>query len=270
MTIPPGMDEDEARDTFSKGFEDALKNYQGTRYHLGAKSGGRNGIDCSGFVYKALADSFAKLKGEGVTINPSVLSQLDCCSENQIEELNKRTGGGLTGKGGDFLAGGRASNQLKAGMVIGVSSGVDKGWNEGRALHIDHVVCTYKDSQTGELMVAESSGKKGVHASTLEEWLKKHKDKNLYAVDPVGLAANTTPATNSTPTTTPMPTSPVDTTGLGGTASASTPFNQNANPQNMLGMLMLLVIAAATGQPQPGGDPLAPVRRPQTVGPNAT
>ena len=279
MTTPPGIDEDEARDTFSKGFEDALKNYKGTRYHLGAKSGGKHGIDCSGFVYKALATSFQKLKSEGVTINPNVLCQLNACSEDQVEELSKKTGGGLIGKGGDFLAGGKSSSALKAGMVIGVSSGIKRDWSKGRSLKIDHVVCTYKDSKTGELMVAESSGKKGVHASTLDNWLKRRKNETLYVVDPVGLAATTTPAANdSAPRTAAAPRNPAvkpDSTSAGASGQGdqgiqdNTPtaaaFNQNAGPNNMFGMLLLLVMAAAMGTSSPDTSLTPAAPRPQAL-----
>jgi hypothetical protein len=274
MTIPPGIDEDAARDTFSKGFEEALKNYQGTRYHLGAKSGGRSGIDCSGFVYKGLADSFHKLKAEGVTINPEILCQLDSCSEDQVEELSKKTGGGLTGRGSDFLAGGKSSSALKAGMVIGVSSGIKRDWSKGRPLKIDHVVCTYKDSETGELMVAESSGKKGVHASKLADWLKKRGNEKLYVVDPVGLAAGGPAANGAASRTAAIPGDSTVTasSGLSGgddTATASASFNQNAGPNNMFGILMLIVMGAAMEASSPG-SPLTSAPRPQAASPTAS
>jgi hypothetical protein len=195
MTTPQAANEDSVRALFSASYENALNNYKGTCYTFGAKAGGEGGIDCSGFVYKGLADAFGDLrKNEGTQIRSGIFNT---SSEQQFEAIAKGSGAALEGSGRDFRDGGSFAGQIREGMIIARSSGKDQGWNTGRALGIDHIVCVYKDSRTGELMVAESSGRTsaetnsdGVQRTKLSEWLERNRNQHLYVADPVKMAMN--------------------------------------------------------------------------------
>lgn len=73
--------------------------------------------------------------------------------------------------------------------MIGMDTG-DKGWDAGRFGGIDHIVQTYRDPQTGRMMVSESSSGQGVHVTDYEEWYKKQNARGakLYGTDVTKLA----------------------------------------------------------------------------------
>lgn len=77
------------------------------------------------------------------------------------------------------------------GMVVGIDTG-PKQHDKGRKTGIDHVVVTYKDPQTGVLMVSESSGGKGVRAIPWGQWAGYYQKKGarFFAGDVSGQAQN--------------------------------------------------------------------------------
>ncbi|MCB9990884.1 MAG: C40 family peptidase [Rhodospirillales bacterium] len=169
--------------------EDAIN--RGVRYEFGAKSG-VSAIDCSGFVKQALQTAMSGVR-DGVNIDApdvaikakfdsAVVNAANTSSEYQVQNLGREAG---ILRDSDIT-----TENIRAGMVIGIDSG-RKGWDAGRKLGIDHVGITYRDTETGKLMFAESaSGKGGAHSMPFEDWLDKARSKGyqLYGVDVVQLA----------------------------------------------------------------------------------
>lgn len=152
---------------------------RGVGYKMGAKGEG-NAIDCSGFVQnvvRRMTSANPDFSGQNLT------SAFANHSDGQVTALARMTNFML--KGDDVNM-----DTLKAGMVIGIDSG-DKKWDRGRTHGIDHVGIVYMDTETRQLMFAESRSGKGVTAMPLEDWLKKADAKgyNLYASDIVKLAS---------------------------------------------------------------------------------
>ena len=163
------------RAQLSDGIEAAaeLAVARGVRYGMGAKANGDNfrSIDCSGLVHYTLQAALGR----------EAASAMANHSEGQVVALMRRAGGSLD------------ETQLNAdnvveGMVIGIDSG-DRGFDRGRELGIDHVVITYRDSETGEMMVAESRGGRGAMVTDFDDWLAMahRRGYELTAVDSAAL-----------------------------------------------------------------------------------
>jgi hypothetical protein len=141
----------------------------GTRYHMGSNN--TKLIDCSNFVGKAADHGFANLL-QGKKAGKAAPGVAHGVSENQIENISQQTG---------FLLENDAVNRanLREGMVIGIDTG-KHSWDKGRKRGIDHIVAVYRDSKTGDLMVAESTGCKDAHTGhsgprtmPLDNWLNR-------------------------------------------------------------------------------------------------
>lgn len=163
------------REQLSDGIEAAaeLAVARGVRYGMGAKANGDNfsSIDCSGLVHYTLQAALGR----------EAASAMANHSEGQVVALMRRAGGALD------------ETELNAdnvveGMVIGIDSG-DRGFDRGRELGIDHVVITYRDSETGEMMVAESRGGRGAMVTDFDDWLEMahRRGYELTAVDSAAL-----------------------------------------------------------------------------------
>ncbi len=164
------------RTALSQGIEAYAKDSirRGVDYQMGAK-GGRS-IDCSGFVQQAVGQAFGNISQRDLA------KLFNTHSDGQVMAVAQRSG--------FMLRGAQVNNQnLDAGMIIGIDSG-RKGFDTGRANGIDHVVAVYRDSQTNQLMVAQSSSGKGANALPLDQWLESanRTQWSLYAVDLVKLA----------------------------------------------------------------------------------
>jgi len=184
-------------ENYAEASEDA-----NVQYRMGAKAGGAGGIDCSGFVSKAIQHAMGGVR-DGVNIeasdlsarasfNDNVLNAVKTSSEYQIHNLGKDTG---------ILADSEVTTEnIRAGMVIGMDTG-PKNFDRGRPLGIDHVVITYRDTETGKMMVAQSSSSGGgvntmplddyeENGETKDGWLTKARERGhtLYGVDVVQLA----------------------------------------------------------------------------------
>lgn len=121
----------------------------------------RGQIDCSGWVGWTLEQNgikgFRSLNAEG-----------------QIDEAWKRGARQLSQQ--EVLASPREN------MLVCIDTG-QKGFDRGRAKGIDHVVLTYRDPQTGQLMVTESSGSKGVRSIPWEKWAAQYPRATFYGAD---------------------------------------------------------------------------------------
>ncbi len=164
---------------------------RGVEYGFGVKDGTRS-IDCSGLVAKAIQNG-AGLAKQGITLEGAdgaatirfhdrLAGLVANHSDGQVSAL-ARKGGMLTGA--DVTA-----ENIKAGMVVGLDTG-DKVWDRGRELGVDHVGIVYRDSESGDLMFAQSSSSGGgVNIQRLDDWLDSNTAERakLFAVDSVVLA----------------------------------------------------------------------------------
>ena len=181
------------REKVSEGFraytEDAVVRH--VTYKLGAKDG-KTQIDCAGFIEKAVRRVFEDYltNGEKLEIknNKNQTHVFDCGADDQISEVSRKTGVLL--KGNDVNL-----KTIKEGMIIGMGTADKVSWAGDRNLwnNISHIVLVYKDPESGELMVGQSSGSGGgANAKPLKDWMQAAKAQgwSLYATDVVKLAAN--------------------------------------------------------------------------------
>ncbi|MDE7064370.1 MAG: hypothetical protein K2O70_02720, partial [Desulfovibrionaceae bacterium] len=78
-------------------------------------------------------------------------------------------------------------DQVKEGTVIGLNRGAHA---KGRFKDIGHVVQTYRDPTTGEMMVSESRGGKGVMTSRYADWYaeQQRRGTKLYGAEITAMA----------------------------------------------------------------------------------
>ena len=167
--------------------EDAKR--RNVKYKMKAKDSASGAIDCSGWVYEMSSKLMA---GMNAAMGQEVFSAEARRALNQ--------GAGKEGAAGIVRAVSEQTGQLltneqltpelaKEGMVIGLDTG-RKGWESGRFKDIDHVVQTYRDPVTGELMVSESRGGKGVMSSRYADWYaaQQKRGTKLFGADLVAMA----------------------------------------------------------------------------------
>ncbi len=182
-----------SREEISRSIEAFTRSQDHVKYAFGSKDCETGGVDCSGFIFAATR----QLASEGL-LDTRIPTLLNASSEAQIANIKAQGGTVLEGRGNEMLP------KLKAGMVIGIDNG-QKGFDAGRAMGIDHVVTTYTDQKTGELMIAQSSSDgKGVNALKASDWLQKNANDQMYAIDLVEANGfqnlNSVAAANLTPT----------------------------------------------------------------------
>lgn len=166
--------------------QDAIN--RGVRYQFGSKHSASGGVDCSGWVAemnRAMMESVNAQAGKEVY------------SKEAKSVLQKGANGGAAGiiqsvseATGELLGNAElAPENVREGMMIGMDTG-DKGWDAGRFGGIDHIVQTYRDAETGRMMVSESSSGQGVKTTDYEEWYKKQNARGakLYGTDVTKLA----------------------------------------------------------------------------------
>lgn len=155
---------------------------RGVKYEMGAKGEGKT-VDCSGFVANVI-NRMTSANPDFSNVN--LKSKFANHSDGQVVALARLTD--------NFMPKGDNVNMdtLKAGMMIGIDSGYKK-FERGtdRKLGVDHVGVVYMDSETRELMFAESRGGKGVMKTPLKDWLEMAKCEGygLYAADLARLAS---------------------------------------------------------------------------------
>ncbi|MFI3271083.1 MAG: hypothetical protein R3Y11_03120 [Pseudomonadota bacterium] len=155
---------------------------RGVVYGFGVKNSHSGSIDCSGWIAE---------------INQSMMKSMNArMGKNVYGEkakltLNIGANGGAAGivlavkvvTGQQFLTEDLSPDKVREGLVIGLDTG-PKDWDMGRYGGIDHIVQTYKDHETGQMMVSQSSGGVGVHAMPYAEWYAKwSQEAKLYGVD---------------------------------------------------------------------------------------
>lgn len=166
--------------------QDAIN--RGVRYQFGSKRSASGGVDCSGWVAEM---------NRAMMENVNAQAGKEVYSKEARAVLKKGANGGAAGiiqsvseATGELLGNADlAPENVREGMMIGMDTG-DKGWDAGRFGGIDHIVQTYRDAETGRMMVSESSGGQGVKTTDYEEWYKKQNARGakLYGTDVTKLA----------------------------------------------------------------------------------
>lgn len=168
-----------------QGTQDAID--RGVRYQFGSKNSASGGIDCSGWVTENTRNMMEAVNAEsgkpiyGKEAKAVLRQGANGGAAGLIQTVSQATGELLSN---DALA----PDKVREGMMIGMDTG-NKGWDRGRFGGIDHIVQTYRDAETGRMMVSESSSRKGVTVTDYEEWYKKWNGRaKLYGTDVTKLA----------------------------------------------------------------------------------
>lgn len=203
-----GMDQGETRvkqlrERMSKGGSEAVQagvstmiaeatedaKSRNVKYQMGGKDSATGAIDCSGWVQEL---SNQLMAGMNAAMGEEVFSAEARRAFNKgardegaagiVRAVSEQTGQLYTNEQ-------LAPELAKEGMVIGLDTG-HKGWEAGRFKDIDHVVQTYRDPATGELMVSESRGGKGVMSSRYADWYAQQQARGtkLYGADLTAMA----------------------------------------------------------------------------------
>ncbi len=164
---------------------------RGVTYGFGAKNSESGAIDCSGWITEMNQKSIASMNarmGSAVYGDKAKLALMIGANGGAagiVLAMKIATGEELTN---DDLT----PDAIREGMIIGLDTG-EKSWDTGRYEGIDHIVQTYKDHATGQIMVSQASGGKGVHVMPYDEWYRQWNPKaKLYGVD-MSLLANPHP-----------------------------------------------------------------------------
>ncbi len=167
------------RSSLNAGIADVVNEMRGIKYEFGgkAKSGislkDCAGIDCSGFVAVAVGEAFRQ-----AGVSEKFIRKMRTSSQGQLNFMKKL--------GVEISREGQLSVETIKGrvpMFVAMDTGKTR-FDSGRVDGIDHVALIYE--KDGALMVAQSSGSKGVNdAMPLEKWLKRwdRKGAKLYATD---------------------------------------------------------------------------------------
>lgn len=168
-----------------EGTQDAID--RGVRYSFGSKNSASGGIDCSGWVTENTRNMMEAVNAEsgkpiyGKEAQAVLRQGANGGAAGLIQTVSQATGELLSN---DALA----PDKVREGMMIGMDTG-NKGWDRGRFGGIDHIVQTYRDAETGRMMVSESSSRKGVTVTDYEEWYKNWNGRaKLYGTDVTKLA----------------------------------------------------------------------------------
>ena len=161
---------------------------RGVRYSFGSKNSASGGIDCSGWVAENTRNMMEAVNAEsgkpiyGKEAQAVLRKGANGGAAGLIQTVSQATGELLSN---DALA----PDKVREGMMIGMDTG-DKGWDRGRFGGIDHIVQTYRDAETGRMMVSESSRGQGVKITDYEEWYAKWNKRGakLYGADVTRLA----------------------------------------------------------------------------------
>ncbi len=164
---------------------------RGVVYGFGAKNSHTGSIDCSGWIAE-INQNMMKSMNERMGKN--------VYGEKAKLTLNIGANGGAAGivlavkvvTGQQFLTEDLSPDKVREGLIIGLDTG-PKDWDMGRYGGIDHIVQTYRDHETGQMMVSQSSGGMGVHVMPYAAWYATwSQEAELYGVD-VSLLAEPAP-----------------------------------------------------------------------------
>lgn len=155
---------------------------RGVVYGFGVKNSKTGSIDCSGWVEeinRKLMRTTNEHLGREVYDDKARLA------------LKIGANGGAAGivlavavaTGTQLLNEDLTPDKVREGLTIGLDTGV-KSWDSGRYGGIDHIVQTFKDPKTGEIMISQSSGGVGVNVVPYADWYAEWNEKaKLYGVD---------------------------------------------------------------------------------------
>lgn len=160
---------------------------RGVKYKFKEKNSASGAIDCSGWVTENTRNMMEAVNAEsgkpiyGKEAKAGLRKGANGGAAGLIQTVSQATGELLSN---DALA----PDKVREGMMIGMDTG-DRGWDTGRFGGIDHIVQTYRDAETGRMIVSESRSGKGVTVTDYEEWYKKWNGRaNLYGTDITKLA----------------------------------------------------------------------------------
>lgn len=169
-----------------QGTQDAID--RGVKYSFSSKNSSSGAIDCSGWVAENTRNMMEAVNAEsgkpiyGKEAKAVLRKGANGGAAGLIQTVSQATGELLSN---DALA----PDKVREGMMIGMDTG-EKGWDRGRFEGIDHIVQTYRDAETGRMMVSESSSGQGVKITDYEEWYAKWNKRGakLYGADVTRLA----------------------------------------------------------------------------------
>lgn len=155
------------------------------KYKMGSKNSAAGQIDCSGWVSEMGQRTMAEMNN---AMGSEVFSK-EARRAFKQGAANEGAAGIIRAvsnwNGGQLLTNDQLSpEQAREGMVIGLAKAGDSRVSD-RFKGIGHIVQTYRDPQTGELMVSESRGGKGVMNSRYSDWYAQYQKKGykMYGSD---------------------------------------------------------------------------------------
>lgn len=159
------------------GLDASVAPYVGRPYVWGGKSAAGPGFDCSGLVCQAV---MPVLQAVNQQTNSQVYDiarmqqMLNQPAADQIQSIAAATDGG-------FMLNASNVNQLKPGMLLGITRKQIPGFAQGRYQGISHigVICI----RNGQMYVAQSASN-GVGYTPLNKWLSDPSIASVHAVDP--------------------------------------------------------------------------------------
>ncbi len=163
-----------------KDSQDAMD--RGVVYGFGVKNSKTGSIDCSGWVEEMNRNM---MRSTNERLGREVFDE-----KARLALLIGANGGAAgivlavaVATGEQLLNEDLTPDKVREGLTIGLDTGV-KSWDSGRYGGIDHIVQTYKDPETGVMMVSQSSGGIGVHVMSYADWYAEwNTEAKLYGVD---------------------------------------------------------------------------------------
>lgn len=247
--------------------QDAIK--RGVTYKWSGKDSRLGGVDCSGWVSeisRGLMQQINTAAGEQV-FTAEDFKAVKGSAAGIIQNVSQATGELITGEGLN-------PENVREGMVIGMDTGAHGERDAGRYMGIDHIVQVYRDPNTGEMMVTESRGDKGVMTSKYTDWYAREQRKGtrLYGADITKLGdaskirpaekaeeARAQPQTETVPAETTSTTPPEQAGQVQAATAAPQPEAQSVAAQN---------VQQAEAQPRPVPEQVTQYAPPQESGTN--
>lgn len=156
--------------------------YDHVQYGFGSKNVSTGNVDCSGWVVEmqnATMKEINQKAGKEIFSKKDLFSPGNDAAATIIQKSVNRSSMLIEGKQ-------VTKDILREGMIIGEDNG-NKGWDKGRYKGIDHITMVVRDPKTNALIISESSSKKGVHLTPVDQYLKykQNKGTKLFVTDPL-------------------------------------------------------------------------------------
>ena len=163
-------------------FAQAEKSTGKVGYKMGSKNLSSGSIDCSGWIENINKTALGALGEQAPGVDTKAMGK-KIFNGNGAAGIVKN----LEDNGAEVITKENlTADKLKEGMIIGENNG--GSWAKDRHRGIDHVTQVVKDPETGQLMVSQSQGGKGVTMTPADKYLeqkkKSSKNQGLFAVDP--------------------------------------------------------------------------------------